>query len=59
MPTTPALGPDRVFGRGMSFPPRVQTDGRIAWSTGEAPSDRNRDRAGAAAVGAAHPRGVG
>ncbi len=36
MPTTPALGPDRVFGRGMSFPPRVQTDGRIAWSTGEA-----------------------
>jgi phage baseplate assembly protein W len=26
----------RVFGRGISFPPRVGADGRIAWSEGEA-----------------------
>ena len=26
----------QLFGRGMSFPPRVGTDGRIAWSEGEA-----------------------
>jgi phage baseplate assembly protein W len=25
----------RLFGRGISFPPRVGTDGRIAWSEGE------------------------
>lgn len=25
-----------IFGRGMSFPPRVGADGRIAWSEGEA-----------------------
>jgi len=31
-----AFSPDRVFGRGMSFPPRVEADGRIAWSSGEA-----------------------
>jgi phage baseplate assembly protein W len=26
----------RLFGRGISFPPRVGVDGRIAWSEGEA-----------------------
>lgn len=26
----------QLFGRGMSFPPRVGPDGRIAWSEGEA-----------------------
>lgn len=26
----------RVFGRGISFPPRVGPDGRVAWSEGEA-----------------------
>jgi phage baseplate assembly protein W len=30
-----ALRPGRVFGRGMSFPPRVDAGGRIAWSEGE------------------------
>ena len=25
----------RLFGQGMSFPPRVGTDGRLAWSVGE------------------------
>ncbi|MBC5783433.1 GPW/gp25 family protein [Ramlibacter sp. USB13] len=25
----------RVYGQGMGFPPRVQPDGRIAWSAGE------------------------
>jgi phage baseplate assembly protein W len=25
----------RIFGRGISFPPRVGNDGRIAWSEGE------------------------
>ena len=25
----------RVFGRGISFPPRVGPDGRVAWSEGE------------------------
>jgi Bacteriophage baseplate protein W len=30
------FSPGRVFGRGMSFPPRVGADGRIAWSEGEA-----------------------
>ena len=25
----------RIFGRGISFPPRVGSDGRIAWSEGE------------------------
>ena len=33
---SPAFSPDRVFGRGLSFPPRVEADGRIAWSSGEA-----------------------
>lgn len=27
--------PGRLFGRGMSFPPRVGPDGRVAWSEGE------------------------
>ena len=26
----------RVFGRGMSFPPRVGADGRVSWSSGPA-----------------------
>lgn len=26
----------RIFGRGISFPPRVGADGRVAWSAGEA-----------------------
>src|SRR3712207_1881163 len=26
----------RMFGRGMAFPPRVGSDGRVAWSEGEA-----------------------
>jgi len=26
----------RIFGRGISFPPRVDANGRIAWSEGEA-----------------------
>jgi phage baseplate assembly protein W len=26
----------RLFGRGISFPPRVGSDGRVAWSQGEA-----------------------
>lgn len=25
----------RLFGRGISFPPRIDADGRIAWSEGE------------------------
>ena len=25
----------RLFGRGMAFPPRVGSDGRVAWSEGE------------------------
>lgn len=25
----------RIFGRGMSFPPRIGTDGRVMWSEGE------------------------
>ena len=25
----------RIFGRGISFPPRVGADGRVAWSEGE------------------------
>lgn len=25
----------QIFGRGMSFPPRVGADGRVAWSEGE------------------------
>lgn len=27
--------PGRLFGRGLSFPPRVGTDGRMVWSEGE------------------------
>lgn len=30
-----SLDVGQVFGRGMSFPPRVGADGRIAWSAGE------------------------
>jgi phage baseplate assembly protein W len=30
-----AMDAGRLFGRGMSFPPRVGADGRIAWSQGE------------------------
>lgn len=26
----------RLFGRGLAFPPRVGSDGRVAWSEGEA-----------------------
>ncbi len=26
----------RLFGRGISFPPRIDADGRMAWSAGEA-----------------------
>jgi uncharacterized protein len=26
----------RIFGRGLSFPPRIGSDGRLAWSAGEA-----------------------
>ena len=26
----------KIFGRGISFPPRIGSDGRIAWSEGEA-----------------------
>lgn len=29
------LDPGRVFGRGISFPPRIGPDGRVAWSWGE------------------------
>lgn len=25
----------KIFGRGMSFPPRIGADGRVAWSEGE------------------------
>ena len=25
----------RLFGRGLAFPPRIGTDGRVAWSAGE------------------------
>jgi phage baseplate assembly protein W len=27
--------PGKIFGRGISFPPRIGADGRIAWSDGE------------------------
>jgi phage baseplate assembly protein W len=30
-----AADPGRVLGRGISFPPRVGADGRLAWSEGE------------------------
>jgi Bacteriophage baseplate protein W len=30
------IDPGQVFGRGISFPPRVGADGRVAWSEGEA-----------------------
>jgi phage baseplate assembly protein W len=29
------MDPGRIFGRGMSFPPRVGADGRVCWSAGE------------------------
>jgi phage baseplate assembly protein W len=29
------IDPGQLFGRGISFPPRVGTNGRIAWSEGE------------------------
>jgi len=31
-----SLDVGRLFGRGIAFPPRVSTDGRLAWSQGEA-----------------------
>ena len=30
-----AIDPGRLLGRGISFPPRVGPDGRVAWSEGE------------------------
>ncbi len=30
------MDPGRLFGRGISFPPRIGPDGRVAWSEGEA-----------------------
>ncbi|HEY6000579.1 MAG TPA: GPW/gp25 family protein [bacterium] len=32
----PLVDPGKVFGRGISFPPRVGADGRLVWSEGEA-----------------------
>jgi uncharacterized protein len=29
------MDPGRILGRGISFPPRVGADGRVAWSEGE------------------------
>jgi phage baseplate assembly protein W len=29
------VDPGRILGRGISFPPRVGADGRVAWSEGE------------------------
>jgi phage baseplate assembly protein W len=29
------MDPGRIFGRGISFPPRVGANGRVAWSEGE------------------------
>ncbi len=29
------MDPGRIFGRGISFPPRIGADGRVAWSEGE------------------------
>jgi phage baseplate assembly protein W len=29
------VDPGRILGRGISFPPRVGADGRVAWSVGE------------------------
>ena len=29
------MDPGKVFGRGISFPPRVGADGRVVWSEGE------------------------
>jgi phage baseplate assembly protein W len=29
------MGKTNLFGQGLSFPPRVATDGRLAWSVGE------------------------
>jgi phage baseplate assembly protein W len=29
------MDPGLLYGRGISFPPRVGTDGRLAWSAGE------------------------
>ena len=31
-----AMNSGQFFGRGISFPPRVGPDGRVAWSDGEA-----------------------
>jgi phage baseplate assembly protein W len=30
------MDPGQLFGRGISFPPRIGPDGRVAWSEGEA-----------------------
>jgi uncharacterized protein len=29
------MDPGKLFGRGISFPPRIGADGRVAWSEGE------------------------
>jgi phage baseplate assembly protein W len=29
------MDPGQLFGRGISFPPRIGPDGRVAWSAGE------------------------
>jgi uncharacterized protein len=29
------MNPPNIFGQGLSFPPRVGADGRLAWSAGE------------------------
>jgi phage baseplate assembly protein W len=29
------MDPGQLFGRGISFPPRIGADGRVAWSEGE------------------------
>ena len=34
-PNTPRMDAGTIFGRGISFPPRVGSDGRVAWSSGE------------------------
>ena len=35
MNTQSTLEAGKVFGRGISFPPRVSADGRLVWSAGE------------------------
>ena len=33
--TGPVTDPGLLFGRGIAFPPRIDADGRMAWSVGE------------------------